>query len=118
VEAALLAERARMQEDLGRFSDSAGQPRERSGDLSEFPLHPADLGSDAQQQELDAQLGGSESERLLEIEQALERLRDHPEAFGRCEVCGREIGAERLAVVPETRFCAEHALRLDASRDA
>jgi DnaK suppressor protein len=41
--------------------------------------------------------------RLVELEQAEARLRDG--AYGRCEACGAEIGAERLEALPTTRRC-------------
>ena len=56
-----------------------------------------------------------EGRRLYQIDEALERLYKEPEAFGRCEVCGRDIGVERLEVIPETPLCAEHALQQDVA---
>ncbi|MGH9021538.1 MAG: TraR/DksA C4-type zinc finger protein [Acidimicrobiia bacterium] len=40
---------------------------------------------------------------LSELEAAAERLESG--AYGRCEVCGEEIPAERLEAAPATRYC-------------
>ena len=44
---------------------------------------------------------------LDDIEKALERMDDG--SYGTCEVCGNEIGAARLEVMPATRVCIDHA---------
>jgi RNA polymerase-binding transcription factor DksA len=46
-------------------------------------------------------------ELLDDVERALVRLDEG--TYGSCEVCGVEIGDERLAEVPATRFCIQHA---------
>jgi RNA polymerase-binding transcription factor DksA len=46
-------------------------------------------------------------ELLDDVERALARLDDG--TYGTCEVCGGEIGDERLAELPATRFCIQHA---------
>lgn len=45
--------------------------------------------------------------RLADLEHALELL--NAGAYGRCETCGREISAERLAARPSARTCIECA---------
>lgn len=44
---------------------------------------------------------------LDDIEKALERM--DAGTYGTCEVCGTEIGAARLEVMPSTRVCIDHA---------
>lgn len=44
---------------------------------------------------------------LDDIERALARMDDG--TYGTCEVCGGDIGAARLEMLPATRFCIEHA---------
>ena len=44
---------------------------------------------------------------LDDIEKALERM--DAGTYGTCEVCGNEIGAARLEVMPSTRVCIDHA---------
>lgn len=45
--------------------------------------------------------------RLVELEQARQRLRDG--SYGRCERCGGEIGEPRLLARPATRRCVRCA---------
>jgi RNA polymerase-binding transcription factor DksA len=59
-----------------------------------------------------------EGRRLYSIDEALDRLYKTPEDFGKCEVCGRDIGVERLEVIPETRLCVEHAMQHDRDEGA
>lgn len=47
------------------------------------------------------------AEELREIECALERLADDPEAFGVCESCEEEIPARRLELRPWVRLCID-----------
>jgi RNA polymerase-binding transcription factor DksA len=115
VEQALLRERKRILDNIGHFDERLNDLRERAGELSLYRFHPADVGTESQEQEKDFLLTSVEGRRLYQIDEALERLYDAPEAFGRCEVCGRDIGAERLEVIPETRLCAEHALQKDVT---
>ena len=44
---------------------------------------------------------------LADTEEALARL--SAGTYGRCETCAGAIGAQRLAVTPETRYCARCA---------
>ena len=44
---------------------------------------------------------------LDDIERALARMDEG--TYGTCEVCGAQIGAARLEVMPATRFCIDHA---------
>jgi RNA polymerase-binding transcription factor DksA len=45
--------------------------------------------------------------RVAELDEALARV--HDEHYGRCDGCGRPIGAERLAALPATTTCVECA---------
>jgi DnaK suppressor protein len=103
----LQEERARALRDLNRSVDeySGESEQDRSGDLSAFPFHPADRGTDTMQTELDASIATRVSRELAEIDAALDRLYRTPEQFGICETTGREISFERLDVIPWTRTC-------------
>ena len=74
-----------------------------SGNLSDTPVHPADLASDNYEQGVALSLLENQEQRLEEVAAALERI--HQGAFGRCEGCGRDISIERLKVLPFTRHC-------------
>lgn len=117
VERVLLRERARVLENIDHFDERMSDLRDRAGELSLYRFHPADVGTESQDQEQDFLLTSVEGRRLYQIDEALERLYGDPEGFGTCQVCGREIGVERLEVIPETRLCAEHALQQDVADD-
>ena len=101
----LLDERARVTEVLQRDRAEAGdeEARDQAGDLSAFPFHPADLGTDEMQRELDDAVASREAATLAEIDAALERLYRTPERFGLDERTGAPIGRERLELIPWAR---------------
>lgn len=67
----------------------------------------ADSAQVAAEQGESRRLAGSLRDQLDEVERALERLDNG--AYGRCETCGDPIGDDRLAAMPATRWCREHA---------
>jgi RNA polymerase-binding transcription factor DksA len=94
--------------DLGREAlRKAGG--EESGNLSNTPVHLADLASDNFEQEVTISLLETEEQRLEEIAAALERIQTG--VFGRCEECQQEISEERLRAIPYTRLCIDCANR-------
>jgi DnaK suppressor protein len=108
VEVRLREERDRAVEALREFDETRDESlQEELGELSSYRLHPADIGSETMEQEQQFLLASAEGRRLSEIDEALRRLSKEPEDFGRCERCGREIGMERLEVVPATTLCAD-----------
>jgi len=76
--------------------------RERS-DLSNMPIHMADLGTDSS--EIDNIIGLMDSERkiLVEIDNALSRIEDG--TYGICQGRGEPIPKERLKAIPWARYC-------------
>ncbi len=110
VEQRLQQERERAMEALETFERQRSESREEtSGDLSSYPFHMADVGTDAMEQEKRLLLESREGELIWAIDEALRRLYDDPDSFGICEECGREISLERLDVLPWTTLCAECA---------
>ena len=107
IEKLLRREREDALEALGHFEERSQDLRERSGELSLYRPHLADIGTEAQEQEKDFLLASQEGRRLYEIDEALRRLFKDPEAFGTCERCGKEVGFERLEVIPHARLCKE-----------
>ena len=77
--------------------------QESSGDLSNMPIHMADIGSDNYEQEFNLGLIESEDQVLHEIEDALHRIEEG--TFGNCEECGKPIRKVRLNAVPHARYC-------------
>lgn len=110
MEEQLLKERDRTQEDLNTALQEEDQPpAASSGELSNLPSHPADAASDVAEADRDFRVAERSTEHLNAIDDALHRLREHPEEYGTCEVGGETIAVERLRLVPWTRRCADHA---------
>jgi RNA polymerase-binding transcription factor DksA len=105
----LLDERARITGVLDRMNTTArsDEARDQDGDLSVMPTHPADLGTDEQQRELETSVNQNEADTLAEIDAALERLYKTPERYGVDERTGKPIPMARLEVVPWARFDVE-----------
>jgi RNA polymerase-binding transcription factor DksA len=118
VEERLLKEREQALDAIGHHDAQTQELRERAGEMSLYRLHPADVGTEAHEQEKDFLLASVEGRRLYAIDEALSRLYKEPEAFGRCTVCGKEIEWERMDVVPETTLCALHARAQAGEGDA
>ena len=105
LERRLREERERLLRPLREFTESEAERDidEPAGNLSKVPQHPADLGTDTQNRELEATLATRRSSDLAEIDAALERLTRSPEQFGMDEQTGEPIPFERLDVIPWTR---------------
>jgi len=88
---------------------------EASGNLSNAPMHLADLGTDTFEQEMALCLLENKSEKMQEITEAIRRLDEG--TFGTCENCEKAIGKERLRALPFTRYCVRCAAQID-SEDA
>jgi DnaK suppressor protein len=67
--------------------------------------HLADAGSEMFDRSRDLSIVEGFDEQLAEIDHAIDRI--EAGSYGRCEACGREIGEERLAARPMTRFCID-----------
>jgi RNA polymerase-binding transcription factor DksA len=107
LEQRLREERVRVLELLnrGRGGRSAESRQDEAGDLTLMPFHPADLGTDTMDDELEASNETRLTRELSEIDAALERLYHRPGEFGVCEDTGRDIPFERLDVIPWARTC-------------
>lgn len=102
---ALLAIRARLRGDVSTMADAALRRSESDGggNLSTMPIHMADLGSDAFEQEFTLSLMATEEGTLEAVEEALERIRT--KSFGLCEGCGGIISKKRLEAIPFAALC-------------
>jgi DnaK suppressor protein len=103
----LQEERTRALRTLNRSigEHAEGDEQDRSGDLSAMPSHPADLGTDTMQAELDASNATRVSRELAEIDAAIDRLHSTPEKYGVCEDTGEDIPFARLDLIPWARSC-------------
>ena len=104
-------ERDRVARDLAEFArtESEDTRQDRGADLSRFPTHAADLGTDANEEEVDASIATRQSAELQQIDDAIERLSSTPELYGICENTGEEIPFERLDIIPWARTTVESA---------
>lgn len=85
-----------------------------AGNLSNAPLHLADLGSEVYTQELNATLLENEEHIRAETVDALDRVEKG--TYGRCENCGGDIAEERLEALPYARHCAPCASALQSGK--
>lgn len=79
--------------------------KNRSGDLSSYSLHQADMGTDTDESEKRVYHLNQEMEKLKELNFALKRI--YEKTYGICEICGCRIQEKRLKVVPYAKFCIE-----------
>ncbi len=113
----LLALRNRLGGDVSHLAGEAlhNDGDRTGGNLSNVPIHMADLGTDNFEQENTLQLLAKERQLLEEIDAALERI-DKGD-FGVCEECnGPIMPAARLEELPYTRFCVNCARKLDKGK--
>ncbi|OUU92572.1 MAG: hypothetical protein CBC35_07015 [Planctomycetes bacterium TMED75] len=106
----LLTERARLLGLVHGIEDEA--LRSKGGNLSNMPLHMADVGTDTFDQDL--ALGMAETERKLlgEINSALKRIEE--KTYGMCEMTGKQIPKTRLNAKPWARFTIDAARKVES----
>ena len=96
VRAALLAERARLLEEIGETIVAPGQMTYGS---------QAAAASQVFAQQRDLALRDRSDQQLVLVDEALARLDDG--TFGRCVRCGQPIAAERLEALPWAARCID-----------
>src|SRR5438445_5973887 len=92
----LLGLRSRLRGDLDQMTDEAlrrDQP-DSSGNLSNVPLHMADVGTENYDQEFTLGLIENEQGTMEQINEALGRINQGK--FGRCVECNEPISKPRL----------------------
>ena len=109
----MLRERERVIKALRQLDDTLAQ-LEGDGELTNYPLHLADEGTDTMEQEQSFLLLSKEGRLLIEIDEALRTLYKEPDRYGICTNCDEPIAFERLDIVPWTQMCVtcqrEHEL--------
>jgi DnaK suppressor protein len=86
----LIPETLTASSDIGDVVDQAGDERDR---------------------ELSLLLTGRDKEKLLAINEALEKLKES--TYGICEECGDKIGSGRLKVMPLAKYCVSCQSKLE-----
>lgn len=110
----LLKIRARLRGDLDQLTDEAlhRNGAESSGNLSNMPLHMADVGTENYDQEFDLGLIENQQGTLDLIHEALGRVENG--TFGLCLECEQPIAKPRLQALPYTPYCIECARKMES----
>ena len=109
----LLDLQARLRGDLDQMTDEAlrrGQPAS-SGNLSNVPLHMADVGTENYDQEFTLSLIENDQDTLGQIHDALGRI--EAGTYGRCEECNEMVAKPRLQALPYTKHCIKCAREME-----
>ena len=102
----------RHDDDLARLrSETRGVGGESGGNLSNAPLHPADLGTAYHEEEVGLLLLEKQEYLLAECNAALARIAAG--SYGLCERCSAEIPTARLDASPYARYCVPCAERVE-----
>ncbi|QNN24946.1 TraR/DksA family transcriptional regulator [Planctomycetales bacterium ZRK34] len=107
----LVVRRAEILGDITSMSTEA--LRADASNLSNMPLHMADVGSDQYEQELTLGLVESERRLIQEINDALSRIADG--TYGVCHKTGKRINKARLNAKPWAKYCIEAAREMERS---
>ena len=109
----LLKERERVQSAVQHLhSDHQGrldEDVEETSGASDNPM--GDLASATLDREVDYTLTENSEQVLAEIDSALQRIEDG--TYGKCGVCGKEIGVERLEAYPWASLCIDDARKAE-----
>jgi DnaK suppressor protein len=98
--------RAALEEERDLLASKVRERDAKEDDLS-YDDNFADSGQVAAERGENKVLYDQLRRDLDDIERALARMDEG--TYGTCEVCGAEIGTDRLEVMPHTRFCIDHA---------
>ncbi|MCT4621369.1 MAG: TraR/DksA C4-type zinc finger protein [Marinisporobacter sp.] len=103
----LLKERKEVGETLDRMDKNEPNESMQSyfDELSMYDNHPADIGTETFQVEMNLNLKKNEKLALQEIDEALQKINEG--TYGHCVSCGKEIPEERLEIMPATLKCIE-----------
>lgn len=107
----LLAKRRELLGDVHSMEEEA--LRSASGsNLSNLPIHMADMGTDNYEQEFTLGLVEKDRQLLREINVALAKIRDG--TYGICEGTGKPITKARLEAKPWAKYSIEYTRKLES----
>jgi DnaK suppressor protein len=106
--------RARLRGDLDQMTDEALRRDNNggTGNLSNVPLHMADLGTDNYAQEFTLGLIENEQSTLELVNEALDRMEKG--TYGLCAECSEPISKPRLQAIPYAKHCIRCARKLES----
>jgi DnaK suppressor protein len=87
------------------MKEMQGRVKEETEGIKDEGRDTYDLASDERDREINFILNDREREKLLAIDEALQRIKD--KTYGICESCEGEIQLGRLKVLPFTRLCVK-----------
>jgi RNA polymerase-binding protein DksA len=96
----------RLRDGLADETKQGGAGGEDVSELSSIDQHPADVGTEEFEREKDLSILEQIEGDLAAVEHAFERLEAGD--YGKCEVCGKPIGDERLEARPTATMCIDH----------
>jgi DnaK suppressor protein len=100
---ALLAERARLQHEIGDLERDSAQAQSDASGENNYRDHMGDQGTATFGKELDMTLEDNAKELYEGVLSALARIESGE--FGTCVRCGKEIAVERLRAMPAAGLC-------------
>ena len=103
-------ERAHRQSLAQRLRREESDPVE-SSELSKIDQHPAELGTETFERELELTTLMIVEAELKDIDDAMGKLEQG--TYGVCEACGKPIDPERLEAKPWARFCVADQARIE-----
>ena len=106
----LLEERTHRQSLAQRLRQEESDPVE-SSELSKIDQHPAELGTETFEREMELTTRMIVEAELKDIDDALRKLEQGN--YGICEACGKPIDPERLEAKPWARFCVADQTRIE-----
>lgn len=77
--------------------------QESAGDLSSYPTHMGDIGSDVEQREQSVHFYETLVKELQRVNRALEKTES--KEYGICEKCRKKISFNRLKAIPYAELC-------------
>jgi RNA polymerase-binding transcription factor DksA len=107
----LLTKRAELVGDVSAMETAALQSH--GGNLSNLPIHMADIGTDTYDQDFMLGLAETERQRLVEIDDALARIAD--KTYGVCQMTGKPIPDARLDAKPWAKYTIEAARKIEGN---
>jgi len=108
-------ERALLEKELLKFADKdkkvKGDYDTRFPDLGTHSSAPDESAQEVNIYENLLALEYTLELRLKDVTDALEKIQNNPQSFGKCEICGKEIEMARLKVNPAARTCISCSLK-------
>jgi DnaK suppressor protein len=104
---ALLDERKRVEAAIEYLhAETPGSLQDETEEIGGIDNHLAESASPTLDREIDYTLEESAEQVLQQIDHALGRMDEG--TYGKCELCGKEIPAERLEARPWATLCIDH----------